>query len=93
MSILIVDDSQDDTQLLTAMLEGAGYREILTADSADSAYKILGVKDPSQNIPKIDLILLDVLMPATNGIQVCRRLKSIERLRDIPVIIVTVQSD
>jgi diguanylate cyclase (GGDEF)-like protein len=93
MSILIIDDSRDDTQLLTTMLEGAGYRNILTADSADSAYKILGVKDPSQNIPRIDLILLDVLMPATNGIQVCRRLKSIERLRDIPVIIVTVQND
>jgi diguanylate cyclase (GGDEF)-like protein len=93
MSILIIDDSPDDTQLLTTMLEGAGYRDIHTAESADSAYKILGVKDPSHAVPPIDLILLDVLMPATNGIQVCRRLKSIERLRDIPIIIVTVQSD
>ncbi|WP_447980289.1 GGDEF domain-containing response regulator [Candidatus Nitrospira bockiana] len=93
MSILIVDDSRDDTQLLKAMLEGAGYRDVLTAESADSAYQILGVKDPTQVTPKIDLILLDVLMPATNGIQVCRRIKSIERLRDIPIIIVTVQTD
>jgi len=34
MAILIVDDSRDDTQLLRTMLESAGYRDILTADSA-----------------------------------------------------------
>ena len=92
MAILIVDDSRDDTQLLKSMLESAGYRDILTADSAEAAYHLLGIKDPSQ-AAKVDLILLDVLMPAVNGIQVCRRIKSIERLRDIPVVIVTVQSD
>ena len=92
MSILVVDDSHDDTQLLKTMLESAGYRDILVANSADTAYRILGIKDTSQTA-KVDLILLDVLMPAVNGIQVCRRIKSIDRLRDIPVIIVTVQSD
>jgi CheY-like chemotaxis protein len=92
MAILVVDDSRDDTQLLKVMLESAGYRDILIADSAESAYQVLGLKDPSQTT-KVDLILLDVLMPAVNGIQVCRRIKSIDRLRDIPVIIVTVQSD
>lgn len=92
MSILVVDDSRDDTQLLKTMLKSAGYRDIFVADSADSAYRILGIKDASQTA-KVDLILLDVLMPAVNGIQVCRRIKSIDRLRDIPVIIVTVQSD
>lgn len=92
MAILIVDDSRDDTSLLKTMLESAGYRDIETADSAESAYQILGVKDPSQ-AAKIDLILLDILMPSVNGIQVCRRLKSIDRLRDIPIVIVTVQND
>jgi diguanylate cyclase (GGDEF)-like protein len=92
MSILVVDDSQDDLKLLKTMLESAGYRDILVADSAESAYRVLGIKDTSQTA-KIDLILLDVLMPAVNGLQVCRRIKSIDRLRDIPVIIVTVQSD
>jgi len=92
MAILIVDDSRDDTQLLKTMLESAGYRDILTADSAEAAYRILGIKDAS-HAAKVDLILLDVLMPAVNGIQVCRRIKSIDRLRDIPVVIVTVQSD
>jgi diguanylate cyclase (GGDEF)-like protein len=92
MSILVVDDSQDDLQLLKTMLESAGYRDILVADSAESAYRVLGIKDTSQTA-KIDLILLDVLMPAVNGLQVCRRIKSIDRLRDIPIIIVTVQSD
>lgn len=93
MSILIVDDSQDDMRLLKTMLEGAGYREIQTAESAEAAYHILGIKDPLPSPPKVDLVLLDVLMPATNGIQVCRRIKSIDRLRDIPIIIVTAQTD
>ena len=88
MSILVVDDSQDDLQLLKTMLGSAGYRDILVADSAESAYRVLGIKDASQTA-KIDLILLDVLMPL-NGIQVCRHIKSIDRLRDIPVIIVAV---
>jgi diguanylate cyclase (GGDEF)-like protein len=92
MSILVVDDSRDASQLLKTMLESASYRDILIADSADSAYRILGIKDTSQTA-RIDLILLDVLMPAVNGLQVCRRIKSIDRLRDIPVIIVTGQSD
>src|SRR5687767_10015923 len=92
MAILVVDDSRDDTQLLKIMLESAGYRDILIADSAESAYQLLGLNAPAQTA-KIDLILLDILMPAVNGIQVCRRIKSIDRLRDIPVIIVTVQSD
>ena len=92
MAILVVDDSQDDTKLLKVMLESAGYRDILIADSAEKAYQLLGLKDTSQTA-KVDLILLDILMPAVNGIQVCRRIKSIDRLRDIPVIIVTVQSD
>src|SRR5579884_529239 len=93
MSILIVDDSKDDTRLLKTMLEGAGYRDVQTAESAEAAYRLLGIKDPLPSLPKIDLVLLDVLMPATNGIQVCRRIKSIDRLRDIPIIIVTVQTD
>jgi diguanylate cyclase (GGDEF)-like protein len=92
MAILVVDDSQDITQLLKVMLECGGYRDIQIANSAESAYQILGIKDPSQST-KVDLILLDVLMPAVNGIQVCRRIKSTDRLRDIPIIIITAQSD
>jgi diguanylate cyclase (GGDEF)-like protein len=92
MAILVVDDSRDHTQLLKIMLEGAGYRDVLIADSAESAYQLLGLKAPTETA-KIDLILLDILMPAVNGIQVCRRIKSIDRLRDIPVIIVTGQND
>ncbi len=93
MSILIIDDSRDDCLLLQSILESAGYRETIVAESFDAGFQHLSKYDPSNVSTKIDLILLDVLMPGTTGIQACRRIKAIERLRDIPIIMISVQTD
>ncbi|MER3422307.1 MAG: diguanylate cyclase response regulator [Nitrospiraceae bacterium] len=90
MAILIVDDSPDDCRLLKAMLESGGYRDILVAHSVEKAFQYLRTEDSSV---KIDLILLDVIMPEINGIQACRRIKAMERFRDTPIIMITVQTD
>jgi diguanylate cyclase (GGDEF)-like protein len=86
MTILIVDDLQDNRDLLTAVLTVAGYRDVVAVPSALEALKRL--KEGG-----VDLILMDVMMPHTSGIEACRLIKADESLRDIPIIMVTGRKD
>jgi putative two-component system response regulator len=80
-SILIADDEPTNIRLVTRIMSAQGYR-ILTAANGEEALAVVDRERP-------DLILLDVNMPKLDGFEVCRRLKSDEATRLIPVILVT----
>ena len=83
-SILVVDDQPINVQLLKRKLEREGIR--ITA-----AYTGLEALDCVQK-EKPDLILLDVMMPDMDGIEVCQRLQANEETRGIPVIFITART-
>lgn len=84
MRVLIVDDSPTEMHILSNMMEKLGHA-VITADNGES-----GVKTAKETKP--DLILMDVVMPGTNGFQATRQLHKNEETKDIPVIIVSTKN-
>ena len=82
--LLIVDDVLDNVKLLAYDLSDEGYA-VITAHDGRQALAAAKSERP-------DVILLDVMMPEMDGIEVCRRLKSDPELRTIPVILVSAKS-
>jgi len=83
--VLIVDDTPENIQLLTAMLHDDCLS--VTASNGVQALRL------ANEYPLPDIILLDVLMPGMNGYEVCTRLKSEQKTKDIPVIFITSLAD
>jgi adenylate cyclase len=83
--VLIVDDNDTNREILARRLTPNGY-EVLHARDGEEA--LAAVK---QHLP--DLILLDVMMPKLDGVEVCRRLKGDSALPFTPIILVTAKSD
>ncbi len=80
-TILVVDDNRANLQLLSRLLTRHGYR-VQTVGSGAQALEAVRTVLP-------DLILLDIMMPDMNGYQVCERLKTDERTRDIPILFIS----
>jgi DNA-binding NtrC family response regulator len=91
--ILVIDDEKDTVEMITVLLNLEGF-QVLSARSGDEAMRILEVE--SQKVPEsetpVDLILLDILLGDVDGREICLRIKEDERLKFIPVIILTVRS-
>ncbi|KJW05427.1 PleD family two-component system response regulator [Rickettsia argasii] len=84
-TILVVDDIEPNIKLLTAKLLKE-YYTVLTANSGKKALAIL-------KKGKIDIILLDVMMPEMDGFEVCKTIKTDPETTHIPVVMVTALSD
>ncbi|MFH0808884.1 MAG: response regulator transcription factor [Pseudomonadota bacterium] len=83
--ILAVEDDQDLLELLTYNLENSGYRVFSAGDG------LSGLNLARDQIP--DLIILDVMLPIMNGLDVCRSLKRGEATKAIPVLMLTAKGE
>lgn len=83
--IIIVDDDPHAVEILTRMLEREGYN-CLSASSGAAGLQLLAAQP-------VDVILLDIMMPEMDGLEVCERLRADETLRQIPVILLTAKDD
>lgn len=83
-SILIVDDEPDNFDVLESLLPDENYR-LHYAISGENAIASLDKFDP-------DVILLDVMMPGIDGVEVCKRIKAMPEWKSVPIVMVTALS-
>jgi DNA-binding response OmpR family regulator len=81
VKILVADDEQEIRDLLDNFLKDQGYEVILASDG-EQALQLAEMENPQA-------IILDVMMPGLDGLQVCKRLKEKEETKLIPVIFIT----
>jgi len=79
--ILIVEDEEGLLKLESILMRAHGY-DVTAVSDGRAALECLGTVKP-------DLVLLDIMMPEIDGFEVCRRIKSEETTRHIPVIMLT----
>lgn len=79
--ILVVDDEQVTTELAKTFLERNGFTVII-ADDGETALTLAQQEAP-------DLILLDVMLPTIDGFEVCKRLRSDESFKSVPILMFT----
>ena len=80
-NIMVVDDNPDIITIVKTILEGKGY-SVFSASSGAELLNMLKVQNP-------DLIILDIMMPEMDGLEVLSRLKAMSETAKIPVILLT----
>lgn len=81
-TVLIVEDNEQNLELLKIYMEDVPEAEVITAGNGMEALEQIEEHSP-------DLVLLDIMMPRMSGFEVCQRIKSDPKTRDITVVMVT----
>jgi phosphate regulon transcriptional regulator PhoB len=83
--ILVVDDEKDILELITYNLQKEGFYVEVSPDGEDALEKIRS--------DRFDLVLLDLMLPGMQGMEICRNLKSGDDTASIPIIMLTAKSE
>ncbi|PKK39196.1 Phosphate regulon transcriptional regulatory protein PhoB (SphR) [Clostridiaceae bacterium JG1575] len=83
--VLIIDDEEHIVELIRYNLESAGYETVSAANGAQ------GLERARSEAP--DLVLLDLMLPLVDGLEVCKRMRSEDKLKNIPIIMLTAKSE
>jgi CheY-like chemotaxis protein len=84
--ILVIDDSPTLRKVVTSILERSGYQAASAQDGQQGLEALT-------NGQRFDLVLLDFVMPRMNGYQFCRAVRSHERLRAVPIVLMSAKGD
>ena len=84
-TILVVDDEEDIVELVELNIAREGYR-VLTCGTGEQALKLAGSKLPS-------LVILDLMLPGIDGLEVCKKLKSDPKTQNIPIVMLTAKGE
>jgi CheY-like chemotaxis protein len=96
--VLVVDDSPTIRKVVSGVLERHGYAAVHAADGQAALEKLLQAadaprEDDSGESDKIDVVLVDFVMPRMNGFQLCRAIRNNDMLRTTPVVLMSAKSD
>jgi two-component system phosphate regulon response regulator PhoB len=83
--VLVIEDERDITDVLAYNLNREGYETIVAHDGQE------GLRKAQMLLP--DLILLDLMLPTLGGLEICRELRSGERTRRIPILMLTAKAE
>lgn len=86
MRILLIDDDAAFRKIFKIRLVNEGRHDVLTAENGKEGLEIAAGDN-------LDLILLDIMMPEMDGIEVLKKLKKDEKTRQIPVFMLTAKND
>ena len=93
-NILMVEDNSSDIRLVEEALKGIRLKKNLyIVHDGVEAIQFLNQESKYEDVPRPDLILLDLGLPRKDGWEVLKEIKNDEKLKTIPVIIVTVSND
>ena len=81
-ALLVVDDNDDNRYTLTRRLKRQGYDNVATAEHGRQALELMAAR-------RFDLVLLDVMMPEMDGLEVLETMKADPALRRIPVVMIS----
>lgn len=83
--ILVIEDETNIQELLKYNLEKNGYKVVVADNGVD------GLKEAAANVP--DLILLDLMLPGLDGLEVCKRLRADKRTKKVPIFMLTAKGE
>ncbi len=91
LKILLVEDNPDDVKITQRTLKKGNLKdELHVVNDGQQALDFLGQRGDFSDAPRPDLIFLDLNLPKLSGLEVLEQIKADERLRRIPVIVLTV---
>jgi len=83
--LLIIEDDQSLTDVLAYNLQNAGYKVAIARDGQD------GIHQAKHRVP--DLIILDLMLPVVDGLEVCRQLRADRETQDVLILMLTAKSE